>query len=79
MDTPNNHGTRTSNTQLLTEVQFDQQERITVAEPFTFIQCKLLLSKSGREGSPKQENYLHETLHVGKFSVILMGILLGHH
>lgn len=29
--------------------------------------------------SPKQENYLHEILHVGKSNIILMGILLGHH
>ena len=65
--------------QLLTEVQFDQQERIMVGEPFTVIQCKMLLSKSAREGRPKQENYLHETLHVGKSNIILMGILLGHH
>jgi len=34
--------------QLLTEVQFDHLERITVAEPFTCIQCEMLLSKSGR-------------------------------
>jgi len=40
--------------QLLTDVQSDHEERITVAEPFTFIQFKMLLSKSGREGSPKQ-------------------------
>ena len=40
--------------QLLTEVQSDHEERITVAEHFTFIQRKMFLSKSGREGSPKQ-------------------------
>jgi len=39
--------------QLLSEVQSDQQERITVAEPCTFIQSKMLLTKSRREGSPK--------------------------
>jgi len=65
--------------QLLTEVQSDHQERIMVAEPFTCIQCETFLSKSGSGGSPKQENYLHETLHVGKSNFTLMGILLGHH
>jgi len=64
---------------LLTEVQFDHQERIMVAEPFTCTQCEMLLSRSRSGGSPKQENYLHETLHVGKSNIILMGILLVHH
>jgi hypothetical protein len=88
MDTPNNHGTRISqylthkqwkDKQLLTDVQSDHQERIMVAEPFTCIQCEMLLSKSGRGRNPMQGNCLHETLHVGKSNIILRGILLGHH
>ena len=64
---------------LLIEVQFDHQEGIMVAEPFTCTQREMLLSRSRSGWSPKQENYLHETLHVGKSNIILISILLVHH
>lgn len=82
METESVNSLLTSNkkicSQLLTEAQCDHQERITVAEPFKCIQREILLSKSERADPPKQENYLHETLHVGKSNIILMGILLGY-
>jgi len=44
--------------QLLTDVHFDHQERITAAEPFTRIQCETLLSKSGGGGQSRKTIYM---------------------